>query len=103
MSDRAVAERIGHFVQDKRLGQNKTQSELAKLAGISRSTLSLLERGEAVTLSTLIQVLRQLGSFPVFTEFIVQQTISPIALAKMETQKRKHASHTNDPKPKPDW
>ena len=72
--------------------QNKTQEVLAKAAGISRSTLSLLERGEAVTLATLIQVLRVLDKLYVVDVFSVQQDISPLMLARMEKEKRKRAS-----------
>jgi len=46
MSDKALAEHIGTFIKHHRMEQNKTQDVLAKAAGISRSTLSLLERGE---------------------------------------------------------
>ena len=104
MSDKALAERIGAFVKYHRLEQNKTQDLLAKAAGISRSTLSLLERGEAVTLSTLIQVLRVLEQLQVMEAFAVQKTISPLALAKIEQEKRKRASgkKTNEPG-KSDW
>lgn len=72
--------------------QNKTQEVLAKAAGISRSTLSLLERGETVTLATVIQVLRVLDKLYVLEVFSVQQDISPLMLAKMEKDKRKRAS-----------
>jgi transcriptional regulator with XRE-family HTH domain len=72
--------------------QNKTQDVLAKAAGISRSTLSLLERGETVTLATVIQVLRVLDKLYVLEVFSVQQDISPLMLAKMEKDKRKRAS-----------
>ena len=58
MSDNALSEQIGHFIKHYRLQQNKTQEEVATKAGMSRSTLSLLERGETVTLASLIQVLR---------------------------------------------
>jgi len=37
------------------LEQNKTQEMLSQAAGISRLTLSLLERGETVTLATFMQ------------------------------------------------
>lgn len=60
-------------------------------AGISRSTLSLLERGETVNLDTLICVLRVLGQLEVMEVFTVHQTISPILLLKMEKQKIKRA------------
>jgi transcriptional regulator with XRE-family HTH domain len=92
MSDKALAMHISAFIKHHRMEQNKTQEVLAKAAGISRSTLSLLERGEAVTLATLIQVLRVLDKLYVLDMFSVQQDISPLMLAKMEKDKRKRAS-----------
>lgn len=92
MSDRSLAAHIGIFVRHHRMEQNKTQDVLATAAGISRSTLSLLERGETVTLATLIQVLRVLDQLHVLDIFTVEQTISPLAMAKMEKYKRKRAS-----------
>ena len=104
MSDKALAEHIGAFVKHHRLEQNKTQDVLAHAAGISRSTLSLLERGETVTLATLIQVLRVLDQLHVMEAFVVQKTISPLALAKIEQGKRKRArgKKKNDTE-KSDW
>ncbi len=98
MSDGALAEHIGVFIKHHRMEQNITQDTLAKAAGISRSTLSLLERGETVTLATLIQVLRVLDQLHTMETFSVQQTISPLALAKMEKKKRKRASGKTDDK-----
>lgn len=92
MNDNALAEYIGAFIKHHRMEQNKTQDVLASAAGISRSTLSLLERGETVTLSTLIQVLRVLDQLHVMEVFNIQQKVSPLALAKMEQNKRKRAS-----------
>jgi len=91
MSDKALAEHIGIFINYHRLDQNKTQDVLANAAGISRSTLSLLERGETVTLATLIQTLRALDQLHVMEVFSVKQTISPLALAKIEKEKRQRA------------
>lgn len=91
MSDKALAEHIGAFISHHRLDQNKTQDILANAAGISRSTLSLLERGETVTLTTLIQTLRALDQLHVMEVFSVKQTVSPLALAKIEKEKRQRA------------
>ncbi len=96
MNDKSLAEHIGVFVKHHRLEQNKTQEVLANTAGISRSTLSLLERGETVTLASLIQVLRVLDVLYVMEAFQVQQIISPLALAKLERNKRKRASGKKD-------
>jgi len=91
MSDKALAEYIGTFVRHHRMEQNRTQDELAKAAGISRSTLSLLERGETVMVTTLIQVLRVLDQLSVLNAFEVRETISPLALAKLQKEKRQRA------------
>ncbi|MDP3463352.1 MAG: helix-turn-helix transcriptional regulator [Bacteroidales bacterium] len=104
MSDQALAAHIGAFVRHHRLEQNKTQDVLSHEAGISRSTLSLLERGETVTLATLIQVLRMLDQLQVMDAFEVQERISPLALAKAELEKRKRAKNTKIKRPEQsDW
>jgi transcriptional regulator with XRE-family HTH domain len=104
MSDRALAEHLGTFIKHHRMAQNKTQVILANTAGISRSTLSLLEHGETVTLATVIQVLRVLDQLHVMEVFSVQQEISPLTLAKMEKNKRKRASGKRaETQHKSDW
>jgi transcriptional regulator with XRE-family HTH domain len=92
MSDKALAMQIGAFIKHQRMEQNKTQDVLANTAGISRSTLSLLERGETVTLATLLQVLRVLDQLHVMEAFKIQQIMSPLILAKMEKNRRTRAS-----------
>ncbi|HLP28287.1 MAG TPA: helix-turn-helix transcriptional regulator [Candidatus Didemnitutus sp.] len=97
MSDDALAELIGQFIRHHRLEQNTTQDEVAAAAGISRSTLSLLERGESVTLSTLIRVLRVLNQLQLMESFVVRQQVSPLALAKAEREQRSRARKPNAP------
>jgi transcriptional regulator with XRE-family HTH domain len=104
MSDKSLAEHIGRFIREKRLEQNKTQDALALASGISRSTLSLLEKGESVTLATLLQVLRVLEQLDVLDAFTIHSVISPIQLAKLEAKKRKRARGDNSPSTtKSDW
>lgn len=92
MSDKSLMETIGKFIQSHRLNQNKSQNQVATTAGISRSTLSLLERGEKVRIDSFIQVLRVLDLLYVMDAFKVQDQISPIEYAKLKRNKRKHAS-----------
>jgi transcriptional regulator with XRE-family HTH domain len=91
MSDTALMEHIGAFIRHHRMAQNKTQAELASASGISRSTLSLLERGESVTIPTLLQVLRILDQLNVMNAFEVKERIRPLALAKLQIEKRQRA------------
>src|SRR5690554_3448351 len=104
MSDKALVEYIGAFVKHHRLRQNKTQASLATEANISRSTLSLLERGETVNMATLIQVLRVLNQLQVMDVFTVHESISPLALAKLKKEQRSRASGKKEHKPnETDW
>jgi len=96
MSDKALLEIIGDFIKTHRLNQNKSQNQVANKAGISRSTLSLLERGEKVRIDSLIQVLRVLDLLYVMDVFKVQDQISPLEYAKLKRKKRKQASPQKD-------
>lgn len=84
MTDDKLCALIGNFIKHHRLRKNRSQGDVAKAAGISRSTLSLLERGQSVSLTTLIQILRVLNLLYVLDEFEVSDDISPIAYAKLK-------------------
>ncbi len=104
MSDRGIAEVIGAYIKQHRIEQHKTQDELARAAGISRSTLSLLERGGVVALNTFIQVLRALDLLSVMDLFKIDKTPSPLELAKLEQDKRQRVRGTKkDTDNKSDW
>jgi len=104
MSDAALMETIGAFVQHHRLKQNKSQDDVAHAAGISRSTLSLLERGQKITLGSLIPVLRVLDLLQVMDAFKVTEEISPIAYAKLKKNKKQRArSKKTDQYPESEW
>lgn len=91
MSDKTIIQFIGNYIQHQRLQQNKTQSQLAHTAGVNRSTLSQIENGEPVTLSSLIQLLRALDCLSVFTSFEIRNQLSPLTLAKLEKKQRQRA------------
>ncbi len=90
-SDLALSQVIGTFVQKNRLQQNRSQDEVAGKAMISRSTLSLLEKGERVNMNTLIKVLRVLDLLYIMDVFRVEETISPVEYAKLQRKTRERA------------
>lgn len=98
MSDKSLMKTIGNFIQSHRLNQNKSQDQVATAAGISRSTLSLLERGEKVRMDSLIQVLRVLDLLYIMDVFKVDEQISPIEYARLKKKQRKQASPRKDKK-----
>jgi len=94
MSNNAIVEILCGYIRHHRLEQNKTQTQLAQEAGISRSTLSEFEQGMRSNITTLINLLRALNLLNALEVFQVQQQISPIQLAELEQAKRKRASRT---------
>lgn len=103
-SDKTLGEVIGSFIKHHRLDQNKTQGQLAEQAGISRSTLSLLERGETVTVPTLLQVLRVLELLYIMDSFQITSQPSPLELAKLDRKKRQRARpNKQEDKPDSQW
>lgn len=103
MSDTAIVRKIGEFVKQERLNSNKTQAQLAKEAGINRWTISQIENGEAITMLSLIQIMRALNILHLLEIFSVKQEISPIQLAKMEQNKRKRARNSDNNNKMSDW
>lgn len=106
MSDPALLAFLGNFIQQTRLLQNKTQEQVAKIAGINRSTVFQIENGKGGTLISYIQILRALEQLQILENFEIKQSISPLLLAKMEHKKRRRASSKkmNQIKiPKSDW
>ena len=92
ISDKALLELIGAYLKETRLRQNKTQQELAKAAGINRSTLVQIESGGGGGLLTFVQIMRALDQLAVFKNFEIADQISPLLLAKMQRNKRQRAS-----------
>ena len=107
MSDPALLELLGKFIQQTRLQQNKTQQHVATAAGINRSTMVQIENGGGGTMLSFLQILRALEQLELLQHFEIKQLqISPLQLAKLEHNKRKRAStkkDTQNKKPKSDW
>jgi transcriptional regulator with XRE-family HTH domain len=95
ISDRAVNELLGSFIRQSRIRQNKTQGQLAKEAGVARSTLSLFEKGENSSLLVFIQLLRVLNLLHILKEFEIKEQLSPIQLAKIQHSKRQRVRSEN--------
>ena len=92
MSDKAIIKEIGRRVKRKRLERNLTQQEIADIAGISRPTVSDLERGNPFEILTLIQVLRALDALVEIDLFLPDPGISPLQLARLRGKERQRAS-----------
>jgi len=88
MSDVAIVRQIGSYIKQMRLQQNKTQAQLAGMAGLNRWTISQIENGESITLASFIQILRALDSLFVLNAFEVPDETSPLEYAKLLKHKK---------------
>jgi transcriptional regulator with XRE-family HTH domain len=83
-SDVAVLKTLGSYVQQTRINQRKTQTEVAAAAGIGRTTLINIENGKGGTLTSFIQILRALGTLSILEVFERKKEVSPLLLAELE-------------------
>lgn len=88
LGDEAILAEIGNFITQKRIQLQISQTELAERAALSRSTVSLVERGKNVSLNNLLKILRILDALYVLQPFVIHEPKSPLAMAKEEQKKK---------------
>ncbi|MFM1876396.1 MAG: hypothetical protein RL266_2133 [Bacteroidota bacterium] len=106
MSDAAIVSFVCSQLRQIRLDQNMTQEELAERSGLGRATISRIEKGQAVSLLTLIQLLRALNRLDLLEAFQnVSPDISPLQLLKEQKPIRYRASgkRQSTDKPETEW
>ncbi|TBH75867.1 helix-turn-helix transcriptional regulator [Aquirufa nivalisilvae] len=90
-SDQSIVESIGVYLKQRRLDINKTQAQLAQEAGLNRWTVTQIEKGEAISLVSLIQIMRALDILHLWDTFSSKEKISPLILAKLAKKKKQRA------------
>lgn len=107
LTDNMILQKIGENIKRLRLERNISQKELAVSAGVAISSVAALERGENVSLKTLIPLLRALNSLQLLSDFLKEPEMSPIAYAKQldsqKTRKRASATKNNNDKSESEW
>ena len=84
MSDTAIIEELGRRIKEYRLRKRYTQQELADRAGISLFSISKIEKGQPVSISLIITVLRALKILDNLEMFLPEIGVSPIELMKLK-------------------
>lgn len=95
-TDDAVLEELGRRLANTRLERNVSQAELAAEAGISKTTLERIERGDPVQLNNFVRVLRALGRLDALDRLISEPLPSPIERLNFEGRRRKRARRHKD-------
>ena len=77
LTDLGIAKRIGTNLKSMRLRQNITQSNLAKSAGVSLSTLKKIESGDICSFDSFVRLLRTLRKLDVLQPLIEEEQLTP--------------------------
>ena len=107
LTDNMILSKLGETIKRLRLEHNVSQKDLSLSAGVSISSVAALERGENISLKTLVPILRALNSLHMLSDFLKEPEISPIAYAKQldsqKTRKRASATKNNNDKSESEW
>lgn len=78
-----------------------TQADFADFAGVGRSTIQRIERGDSIQLHSFVKILRAFGRLDGIDALLAPQIVSPVAdLARSERRRmrvRKSSSGRQDP------
>ena len=85
----AIMRQIGSKLKELRIEKNMKQAELADASGVSVFTISSVENGKTTSLLTIVQLLRALEHLDYLNSFFQEETISPIAYAKLLKNNKK--------------
>jgi len=85
----AIIRQIGSKLKELRIEKNMKQKELADAAGVSVFTISSIENGKTTSLLTVIQLLRALEHLDYLDSFFQEESISPVAYAKLMKNNKK--------------
>jgi len=94
MTNARIEAIVGEKLKKLRLEYNITQNELAKKTGLSRVSISKIERGMGVNLSSLIEIMRGLRVLENIEHLIPEQEVSPIEVIRLKNRTKKKRAST---------
>ena len=102
LTDQAVLDDMGERLAQRRIESDLTQAELARQAGVGRSTVERMEAGHSTQMSSFIRVMRVLNLLEQFFNLFPKPGLSPMQLVKSQRKGRQRASSKRRPAQKPD-
>jgi transcriptional regulator with XRE-family HTH domain len=85
-----LLEIIGQSLKARRVAQDISQADLAKLSGVSHASIARLETGKGnISLENLLLILKALDMLDELKVIFREKEISPSLLAKATTKKTK--------------
>jgi len=96
LSNANVVIEIGKRLKNERINKRLTQKQLAGKAGVSLFTVAKIEKGNSVSVSMLVAVMRVLRLLDKLELLLPEQPISPLAVLKQTRKVTKRVRPKND-------
>lgn len=96
-SSSAIADALCKRLEEIRLSTNISQTELAKQAGVSRSTMTRIADGQSISLDSFIRVAKALGLAEHLAALLPDPEVRPVELLRHEGKHRRRASSKHKP------
>lgn len=93
ISDAAIVAELGRRLAAHRVARSLTQAEFADRAGVARSTVQRIERGESIQLASFVKILRALGRVDALDAVLAPNVRSPLADLERDRSRRKRVRH----------
>lgn len=91
-SSKAIASSLGKRLEEIRLSKNISQADLAREAGVSRSTMTRIADGRSISLDSFIRVIKALGLVDHLSALLPDPSVRPVELVTHEGKHRRRAS-----------
>ena len=93
-----IIEVLGQRLNEIRLSRNISQSQLAKEAGVSRSTLTRLADGRPISLDSFVRIMQALDLAEHLSVLLPDPSIRPVDRVRLDGSERQRASRTSGKK-----
>jgi transcriptional regulator with XRE-family HTH domain len=97
VTDDFLLRELGRSVKEARIAANSTQSDLAKNANVSLSTVVRLESGHSIQLDSFIRILRVLRILDRLNNLFPEESVHPMELLRNSQKERKRVSSKRTP------
>ena len=96
-SSEAITAALGQRLDEIRLARNINQADLARAAGVSRSTLTRIAEGRGVSLDSFVRVVKALGLVDHLATLLPDPGVRPVELAANRGKPRRRARGKQKP------
>jgi len=91
-SSDAIIHALFERVEKIRLSRNISQAALAKEAGVSRSTITRLARGQSISVDSFVRIMQALGLADHLAALLPNPSVRPVERIRLDGSERRRAS-----------